>query len=300
MQRPGRPRASDTGKKYQGRPKRVRKKRNGEISPYPHAKAGAETSPSTYHQVLPDHPSATKKTQGRKPAATKATKPAAKKPTKLVARKPRKPAACKKNVTNNQPAIQSDTDIEVENNNLPAIQTDSDDELGIQSSVYDYVQILSFLESVVSECKDQVKNTGSIVSDSLNTRKPVIKWSIIIPRVTGFKKDDGATVHNEVSFTIWITALAKSNATKPPLNLSMINPTKVTKKLNQAQLLAKAVLHKKVAQDKAEAKEARTAKHRATNRGTDDKNDDDDDDKEDDENGVDDVKFHMREIYKFA
>ncbi|KAH9464561.1 hypothetical protein Pst134EB_004088 [Puccinia striiformis f. sp. tritici] len=78
----------------------------------------------------------------------------------------------------------------------------------------------------------------------------------------------------------------------------MINPNKVAKKLHQAQVLAKELLHKKVAQDKAEAKEARTAKRKAANCGTND-DDDDDDDQEDDEDVVDDVKFHMREINKF-
>ncbi|KAI9629704.1 hypothetical protein KEM48_012768 [Puccinia striiformis f. sp. tritici PST-130] len=131
----------------------------------------------------------------------------------------------------------------------------------------------AFSESVVYECKDQVKYTGTI-------------------------KDDDTTVHNEVSFARGITALAKSNVTKTTLNLSMINPNKVAKKLHQAQVLAKELLHKKVAQDKAEAKEARTAKRKAANCGTND-DDDDDDDQEDDEDVVDDVKFHMREINKF-
>ncbi|KAI7966038.1 hypothetical protein MJO29_001786 [Puccinia striiformis f. sp. tritici] len=203
---------------------------------------------STYCQVLSDHPSATKKTRGRKPTATKQTKPAIKKPTKPVARKPCKPAARKKDITNNLLAIQSNSDVEVENNNLPAIQTNSDDE--------------------VSK----------------------------VPCMT--KKDDDTTVHNEVSFARGITALAKSNVTKTTLNLSMINPNKVAKKLHQAQVLAKELLHKKVAQDKAEAKEARTAKRKAANCGTND-DDDDDDDQEDDEDVVDDVKFHMREINKF-
>ncbi|KAI9608306.1 hypothetical protein KEM48_003237 [Puccinia striiformis f. sp. tritici PST-130] len=239
-----------------------------------------ETSPSTYRQGLPDHPSATKKTQGRRPAAMKATKPAAKKPTKPVACKPPNQQLARKML----PII-----------NRPFNQTRT---LRLKTITYRQFKrtvmmkvskVLSFLESVVYKCEDQVKNTGSIVSDSLHTGKPVIKWSIIIPRVTRFKKDDGTTVHNEVSFTRWITALSESNATKTTLNLSVINPTKN---------------FKKVAQDKAEAKEARTAKRRAANCGStdnhDDDDDDDDDDKEDDEDLVDDVKFHMREIYKFA
>ncbi|POW16216.1 hypothetical protein PSHT_06800 [Puccinia striiformis] len=222
-----------------------------------------ETSPSTYRQGLPDHPSATKKTQGRRPAAMKATKPAAKKPTKPVACKPPNQQLARKML----PII-----------NRPFNQTQT---LRLKTITYRQFKrtvskVLSFLESVVYKCEDQVKNTGSIVSDSLHTGKPVIKWSIIIPRVTRFKKDDGTTVHNEVSFTRWITALSESNATKTTLNLSVINPTKVTKKLHQC--------------------------YTRTSRSTDnhDDDDDDDDDKEDDEDLVDDVKFHMREIYKFA
>ncbi|POV98541.1 hypothetical protein PSHT_13955, partial [Puccinia striiformis] len=174
------------------------------------------------------------------------TKPAIKKPTKPVARKPCKPAARKKDITNNLLAIQSNSDVEVENNNLPAIQTNSDDEVGFSSS---------------QKCADHKCQTDV---------------AIFTPK--GIQ--------------------SSSNVTKTTLNLSMINPNKVAKKLHQAQVLAKELLHKKVAQDKAEAKEARTAKRKAANCGTND-DDDDDDDQEDDEDVVDDVKFHMREINKF-
>ncbi|POW08979.1 hypothetical protein PSTT_07111, partial [Puccinia striiformis] len=172
---------------------------------------------------------------------TKQTKPAIKKPTKPVARKPCKPAARKKDITNNLLAIQSNSDVEVENNNLPAIQTNSDDEVGFSSS---------------QKCADHKCQTDV---------------AIFTPK--GIQ--------------------SSSNVTKTTLNLSMINPNKVAKKLHQAQVLAKALLHK------TRRKQRRlTAKRKAANCGTNDDDDDEHDD-EDDEDVVDDVKFHMREINKF-
>ncbi|POV97200.1 hypothetical protein PSTT_15170, partial [Puccinia striiformis] len=229
-----------------------------------------ETSPSTYRQGLPDHPSATKKTQGRRPAAMKATKPAAKKPTKPVACKPPNQQLARKmlpiiNRPFNQTRtlrLKTITYRQFKRTVMMKLKCADDkchtdvyvskvlcmtkfrfcvlDKTTAQKKVYQPIfhdNPFPFLESVVYKCEDQVKNTGSIVSDSLHTGKPVIKWSIIIPRVTRFKKDDGTTVHNEVSFTRWITALSKSNATKTTLNLSVINPTKVTEKLHQFLLI---------------------------------------------------------------
>ncbi|KAI7957329.1 hypothetical protein MJO28_004424 [Puccinia striiformis f. sp. tritici] len=161
-----------------------------------------------------------------------------------------------------------------------------------------------FLDLVAKACKDQVLNTGSIVAAHVKTGKPVIKWKVSIPRIPGFMKEDDYILDDIDSYKLWMSTVADHGSAKTSLSLQMTNPSKVAKLAHQVQVLAKMALRKKTAKDKADARAAKLTKRKAAHPDDDDQmldhgeeeEEEEEEDNEDDDG--DDVKLYMRQIHK--
>ncbi|KAI9611306.1 hypothetical protein KEM48_004547 [Puccinia striiformis f. sp. tritici PST-130] len=215
-----------------------------------------------YHQVISNHPSATKQNV---PAVKNAKKQTPKK------------KSSKKQA--NPPSELGDGQ---DDNNVG----DDNDE---------------FLDLVAKACEDRVLNTGSIVAAHMKTGKPVIEWKVSIPRIPGFMKEDDYILDDIDSYKLWMSTVADHGSAKTSLSLQMTNPSKVAKLAHQAQVLAKMALRKKTAKDKADARAAKLTKRKAAHPDDDDQmldhGEEEEEEEEEDDDG-DDVKLYMRQIHK--
>ncbi|POW18571.1 hypothetical protein PSHT_05703 [Puccinia striiformis] len=104
-----------------------------------------------------------------------------------------------------------------------------------------------FLDLVAKACEDRVLNTGSIVAAHMKTGKPVIEWKVSIPRIPGFMKEDDYILDDIDSYKLWMSTVADHGSAKTSLSLQMTNPSKVAKLAHQAQVLAKMALRRREA-----------------------------------------------------
>ncbi|KAI7954809.1 hypothetical protein MJO28_005209 [Puccinia striiformis f. sp. tritici] len=158
-----------------------------------------------------------------------------------------------------------------------------------------------FLDLVAEACEDRVLNTGSIVAAHVKTGKPVIEWKVFIPRIPGFMKEDDYILDNIDSYKLWMSTVADHGSAKTSLSLQMTNPSKVAKLAHQAQVLAKMALRKKTAKDKADARAAKLTKRKAAHPDDDDQmldHGEEEEEEDDEDDDGDDVKLYMRQIHK--
>ncbi|POW15696.1 hypothetical protein PSTT_01980 [Puccinia striiformis] len=262
-----------------------------------------------YHQVISDHPSATKQNVPAVKNAKKRT------PKKKSSKKQANPPSelgdgqddnndevlgdrcmCRKlQIFRTRPSRQPE---EILAPNLPPKTFIINLKTLPESDATTYEQ---FLDLVAEACEDRVLNTGSIVAAHVKTGKPVIEWKVFIPRIPGFMKEDDYILDDIDSYKLWMSTVADHGSAKTSLSLQMTNPSKVAKLAHQAQVLAKMALRKKTAKDKADARAAKLTKRKAAHPDDDDQmldHGEEEEEEDDEDDDGDDVKLYMRQIHK--
>ncbi|KAA1096432.1 hypothetical protein PGT21_016689 [Puccinia graminis f. sp. tritici] len=157
-------------------------------------------------------------------------------------------------------------------------------------------QFADFQDIVMTACEEAVKNSRGMISDSLACDTPLIQWTAFIPRVDGFKKDDGFVLVDEDAYSEWIKTLAAVGNGVASLSLEMDDPRAEVKRAHQSSVLARLAIRK----DAKETVEAANRLKASNVKPTTDLTlfDEGSDDDVEEEIDADDVKLLIRKLYK--
>jgi hypothetical protein len=153
-----------------------------------------------------------------------------------------------------------------------------------------------FQDIVMTACEVAVKNSRGMISDSLAMTTPLIQWTAFIPRVDGFKKDDGFVIVDEDAYNKWIETLAEVGNGVAALSLEMDDPRQEVRRAHQSSVLARVAIRK----DAKETVDAANKLKGSNVKPTNDLElfDEGSDDAEEEEIDADDVKLLIRKLYK--
>ncbi|WAR61306.1 hypothetical protein PtB15_13B562 [Puccinia triticina] len=93
-----------------------------------------------------------------------------------------------------------------------------------------------FNKLVAAQCEEVERNTAHIITDLVKLGKPVIKWSVSIPRVHGFQKGKPFRVVDKKAFNTWIETLAE-NKTKDAIRKDAKRTIEQAKEAKGAELI---------------------------------------------------------------